>query len=115
MKTLTAILVLFSLTLSAQVEVIKQEQSIKTRVEFSNLGIYRESDKVFMHVVFNEIDSTGTKVGIKEYTLFDDEYNRFWNAWSTGKDLYEQLKLRDLKGNLIDIPDSVENEFLNKE
>jgi hypothetical protein len=95
---------------------VKQQAPIKTSIVFSKLSMDKDSEngQLSVTIIFNQYDSLGVKIDNLFFTAYGQDYNTFWQNWTTGKYLYQQLQLRDSKGNLIPIPGYVERDFINE-
>lgn len=92
--------------------VIASRQTIK----FSHLQIAVDESgrerKLWSEVVFDVFDENGKKTKRQHVIRFTDEdFNKWWNDFSTGGFLYEQLN--NIKELNIEIPSNIEDDFKN--
>lgn len=96
------------------VSVQKVTPTVETKVIFSELTLTKDNvGKLSARVRFSVLDADNNVIENLFYYRTGDDFNTFWNGFTTGKYLYSQLELRNSSGSLVAIPNSVENDFVN--
>jgi hypothetical protein len=91
---------------------VANQQTIK----FSHLQITVENSprerQLWSEVVFDVFDENGKNTRKQHVIRYQGEdFNKWWDDFSSGGFLYEQLK--SIKEFNIEIPDNIENDFVN--
>lgn len=95
-------------------DVVKIQAPVITRLVFSSLKITKDADSGNLNAFISFIQVKNNEIVNNLFVRLDGaEYNEFWTNWNNGRYLYQTLKLRDESGNLITVPEFVEQDFVN--
>ena len=80
------------------------------KFQFENLVIEKQGKNLSANIQFAVYNEKDERIGTQNHTYRQEEFNRFWSEFTTGKYLYEELVKKSML--TVEVPEIVEEDFV---